>query len=87
MPPFPCTAYFAHIRSRPDRARIQDEWTVHVIEHPAQRQVQADGRIRLWAKIAAAGDRYLRVILLADGRTVDNAFFDRSAMNKKIGVK
>jgi len=39
--------------------------------------VQADGRIRRWARIAAMGNRYLRVVLLADGETVHNAFFDR----------
>lgn len=75
--PFPHTKYFEHIRSRPDRVMIQDEWIVRVIEHPVHRQVQEDGRIRLWAKIAEADNRYLRVILLADGRTVHNAFFDR----------
>jgi hypothetical protein len=39
--------------------------------------VQADGRIRRWARIAEADNRYLRVVLLADGKTVHNAFFDR----------
>jgi hypothetical protein len=36
-----------------------------------------DGRIRRWAQIEAAGGRYLRVVLLEDGETVHNAFFDR----------
>jgi len=36
------------------------------------------GRIRRWAAIAEMDGRYLRVILLADGETVHNAFFDRS---------
>ncbi|KAF1079083.1 MAG: hypothetical protein GQF41_4598 [Candidatus Rifleibacterium amylolyticum] len=39
--------------------------------------IQADGRIKKWAKITEA-DKYLRVILLEDGETVHNAFFDRS---------
>jgi len=39
--------------------------------------VQADGRIRCWARIDEAGGRYLRVILLDDKETVHNAFFDR----------
>jgi hypothetical protein len=77
MPPFPHTAYFKHIRLRPDRAMIQDDWIVYAIEHPVRTQVQADRRIRLWSKIAAAGGRYLRVVLLEDGKTVHNAFFDR----------
>jgi hypothetical protein len=40
--------------------------------------IQADGRIRLWAVIEEADGRYLRVVLLEDGETVHNAFFDRS---------
>ena len=39
--------------------------------------VQTDGRIRKWGWIEEAG-RFLRVILLADGETVHNAFWDRS---------
>jgi len=38
---------------------------------------ELNGRIRKWAKILEAG-KYLRVILLEDGETVHNAFFDRS---------
>jgi len=39
--------------------------------------MQADGRIRRWARIEEAEGRWLRVVLLADGETVQNAFFDR----------
>jgi hypothetical protein len=39
--------------------------------------LQADGRIRRWARVPEMENRYLRVILLADGETVHNAFFDR----------
>lgn len=38
---------------------------------------QSDGRIRRWAKIEEADGRFLRVVLLEDGETVHNAFFDR----------
>jgi len=41
-------------------------------------EIQSDGRIRRWAKIKEAGGRVLRVVLLEDGETVHNAFFDRS---------
>jgi hypothetical protein len=71
------TQYFEHVRERPDRAMIQDEWIRHVLEHPERSQIQSDGRIRRWARIAETG-KFLRVILLADGETVHNAFFDRS---------
>jgi hypothetical protein len=40
--------------------------------------IQADGRIRPWAPIEEMEGRYLRVVLLPDGETVHNAFFDRS---------
>ena len=47
------------------------------MKNPLRRQVQVDGCIRLWGAIAEAQGQYLRVILLADGETVHNAFFDR----------
>ena len=62
---------------RPDRALIQLEWIQRVIANPVREQVQADGRIRMWAPIKEMEDRYLRVILLPDQETVHNAFFDR----------
>ena len=31
-----------------------------------------------FGKVAEAEDRYLRVVLLEDGETVHNAFFDRT---------
>ena len=40
--------------------------------------MQADGRIRRWTHVREMEGRFLRVILLADGETVHNAFFDRS---------
>jgi hypothetical protein len=69
--------YFEHVRNRPDRAIIRDEWVNKAVQSPVKTEVQADGRIRKWAWIPEAG-RYLRVILLEDGETVHNAFFDRS---------
>jgi biotin-(acetyl-CoA carboxylase) ligase len=71
------TQYFEHVRKRPDRATIRDEWISHVMHHPKRTEVQSDGRIRKWARIAEV-DKVLRIILLEDGETVHNAFFDRS---------
>ena len=71
------TRYFDYTRKRPDRARIREDWIKSVIEKPEKVEIQSDGRIRKWAKISEAG-KYLRVILLEDGETVHNAFFDRS---------
>lgn len=66
------------MRKRPDRAMIRMEWIQRVVKNPVKQAVQQDGRIRRWAPIEEMGGRYLRVILLPDGETVHNAFFDRS---------
>lgn len=79
---FKTTAYFQHVKARPDRAIIMDEWILQVINEPVHQEIQADGRIRRWAKIEEAENRYLRVILLSDGETVHNAFFDRRFKEK-----
>jgi hypothetical protein len=58
------------------------EWIRYVIENPIKTEIQQeDGRIPKWAKISQE-DKYLRVILLEDGETVHNAFFDRSFKEK-----
>ena len=72
------TRYFQAIRTRPDRAIIREEWIRRTIEQPVREVIQQDGRIRRWAPIEEMDGRYLRVILLPDGETVHNAFFDRS---------
>ena len=66
------------MRLRADRAFIREEWIQHVIDSPVRTVIQQDGRIRRWAAIPEMDGRFLRVILLADGETVHNAFFDRS---------
>lgn len=71
------TGYFRHVRVRGDRRLIKDEWIEDAIKAPEARSVQADGRVRLWKRISAAENRWLRVVLLEDGETVHNAFFDR----------
>lgn len=65
------------MRSRPDRAIIDEEWIRKAIASPEHENIQDDGRIRRWIKVEAMGGRYLRVVLLPDGETVHNAFFDR----------
>jgi len=71
------TQYFEYTRKRPDRSQIKSAWIKLAIENPDKTAVQSDGRIRKWVKIKEV-DKYLRVILLEDGETVHNAFFDRS---------
>ena len=74
------TQYFKHTRKRPDRARIKYIWIEFVINNPVKTEVQSDNRIKKWAKIPEE-DKYLRVILLEDGETIHNAFFDINQVN------
>lgn len=59
------TRYFEAMHQRRDRAAIRLEWIQHVIDKPMREVIPRDGR-------------HLRVILLPDGKTAHNAFFDRS---------
>jgi len=47
------------------------------VRTPIHEHIQADGQIRRWALIPEMENRYLRVVLLPDGETVHNVFFDR----------
>lgn len=71
------TRYFETMRTRPDRAAIRLDWIENVIAQPLRTAIQSDGRIRCWGSIPEADGRVLRVVLLEDGETVHNAFFDR----------
>ena len=72
-----CTQYFLFVTQRSDRKGIKEEWILETIGNPSKTVRQSDGRIKKWKYIEEAG-KYLRVILLEDGETVHNAFFDRS---------
>jgi hypothetical protein len=76
------TKYFETMRLRPDRANIELAWIQQAIEQPCKQVIQEDGRIRRWTAIPEAEGRFLRVILLPDGETVHNAFFDRRFSNE-----
>jgi len=71
------TEYFKHMKLRSDRAFIKEKWIIYTHKNPIKTEVQSDGRIRKWAFVEEI-DRYLRIILLPDGETVHNAFFDRN---------
>jgi len=70
------TRYFEEqvLRKRP---YLRREWCERVLARPIARHVQPDGRIRFWGAIPELGGRVLRVVTLADGETVHNAFPDR----------
>ena len=59
------------------RSYLRVEWCAEAIANPLRREVQIeDGRIRHWIFVVELG-RHLRVVTLADGVTVHNAFPDR----------
>lgn len=58
-------------------SEVRDEWIDQVLTSPLRHEAQPDGRIRFWCRIVENGNRALRVVTLADGETVHNAFFDR----------
>jgi len=72
------TQYFLYTRQRKDRQNIKIKWIRYVVDNAIKEEIQSDGRIRRWAKIQEANNKYLRVVLLNDGVTVHNAFFDSS---------
>jgi hypothetical protein len=72
-----CTQYFLYTRQRPDRVIILDEWIERAMKHPLREERQSDGRIRCRVRIPEMNNRALRIVLLEDGETVHNAFFDR----------
>jgi hypothetical protein len=74
------TRYFEEqvLRKRP---YIRRDWCRDVLAAPIRREIQPDGRVRFWGTVSLAGEtrpRFLRVVTLADGETVHNAFFDRN---------
>ena len=73
------TRYFREqvVRKRP---YIDPAWCVRIVSEPLRREEQTDGRIRMWGEVVLPGEtspRFLRVITLADGETIHNAFLDR----------
>ena len=83
MAAFRYTEYFNYTRTRPDRAAIKDEWIMRAIETPIREEIQSDGRIRRWTLVPEFQNKALRVIILEDGQTVHNAFFDRDFAEDK----
>ena len=73
-PPFWRTRYFA-FDVLPRRNYLDPIEIRRIMERPERREEQPDGRIRLWGYAASLGG-YLRIVLLSDGETVHNAFFD-----------
>jgi uncharacterized protein YaeQ len=74
------TQYFIEqvLRKRP---YLTIELCRAVLAEPLKSERQADGRIRHWGSVGLPSDekkRILRVVTLADGVTLHNAFIDRN---------
>ena len=76
MGPVGYTRYFEN-RVLRERPYLRREWCVRVLENPIRVEAQENGRIRFWGSIPELPGYYLRVVTLADGLTIHNAFFDR----------
>ena len=76
MPEYQCTPYFENevLRKRP---YLTKDMCIAVVENPLRVESQEGNRFRFWAAVAELEGRYLRVITLADKRTIHNAFPDR----------
>ena len=76
------TRYFEEqvLRKRP---YIRREWCENILAHPLRKEIQQDGRIRFWGAIGELEGRVLRVVTLADGETVHNAFPDRNFVQEE----
>ena len=59
------------------RPYLRKAWCIYAIEHAVRDEPQEHNRHRFWAPIPELGGRYLRVVTLADRRTIHNAFPDR----------
>jgi len=60
------------------RPYLTREMCIRVVRQPLRTETQSDGdRVRFWAVVPELGGRILRVVTLADRRTIHNAFPDR----------
>lgn len=60
------------------RPSITRDMCIRVVKNPIRVETQTDQeRVRFWAQVAELDGRYLRVVTLADRRTIHNAFPDR----------
>ena len=77
------TKYFRDTQKRNDRKKIKMSDIYNTIEHPEEIKLQDNNRISVW-KYIPSERKYLRVIVLKDGRTIHNAYYDRDQKKKYI---
>lgn len=70
------TEYFERqvMRKRP---YLRRSWCIRVLQFPIRSEPQNGNRWRFWGAIPELDGRFLRVVTLADRRTIHNAFPDR----------
>jgi len=69
---------------RPDRTFIRQEWVQQAVAHPSRQVAQRDGRTdSTTGRNRRDGGQYLRLVLLRDGQSVHNPFFDRAEARLK----
>ena len=73
------TTWYFDNRVRPKRPYVTPVMCAIVLSDPIRVEEQPDGRFRFWGEVFLPGEnasRIIRVITLADGETVHNAFID-----------
>jgi len=73
------TRYFRLDIQGKKRPEMTDPICRYVLANPDWVEQQSDGRLRFFRAVPVLGGRIVRVITLADGETVHNAFPDRRA--------
>ena len=76
------TRYFLE-QVRRKRSYLKDQWIRDAIKKPVCKVIQDDGRMRYWIFVKELS-KYIRVVTLADGKTVHNAFPDRNFKKEDI---
>ena len=76
-PVMKATGYYRRRSVEAGRDYLSDDLCQRVLDDPERRDVQANGRIRHWARLPELDGRALRVVTRDDGETVHNAFIDR----------
>ncbi len=77
------TRYFETV-VRAKRPDIQLVWIERAIASPVKSMIQSDGWLIFWGNVPELENRVLRVVVLEDGETIHNAFFDRNFYHRQL---
>ena len=82
---FPTTEYFEKRIKCKDRNGITKDLVGETLHNPQRIKMQENGRISLYRFIKTEW-KVLRIVVLPDGRTVHNCYWDRDQLNAKNRV-